>query len=124
VLPKITGKPLYSRFLADFQYWLVLIGVVGFTIVLTIAGLIQGNAWYNGETVYRVLPEFHMYYIVRASLGLIVVVGALLGFYNIVRTIFGPPATDAAEAGAAQAIAPPGVACESEGGLAHREVTL
>ena len=40
VLPKITGKPLYSRFLAYFQYWLVLLGVLAFTTSLTIAGLI------------------------------------------------------------------------------------
>jgi cytochrome c oxidase cbb3-type subunit 1 len=88
VLPRITGKELYSRFIADFQYWLILIGVIGFTVVLTIAGLIQGNGWLSGETVYRVLPQIHMYYIVRASLGVIVFIGAVLGFYNIVRTLF------------------------------------
>ncbi len=88
VLPRITGKELYSRFIADFQYWLILIGVIGFTVVLTIAGLIQGNGWLNGETVYRVLPQIHMYYILRAALGFIVFIGAVLGFYNIVRTLF------------------------------------
>ncbi len=88
VLPRITGKPLFSRFLADFQYWMVLIGVTGFTIVLTIVGLIQGNAWLNGETVYRVLPEVHIYYVLRASLGLMIFTGAILGFYNIIRTLF------------------------------------
>lgn len=87
VLPKITGRPLYSRLLADLQYWLVLIGVVGFTVVLTIAGLIQGNAWLNGETVYRVLPEIHMYYVLRAALGLMLFVSALVGLYNIIRTL-------------------------------------
>ncbi|MFH0724848.1 MAG: cbb3-type cytochrome c oxidase subunit I [Pseudomonadota bacterium] len=87
VLPKILDRPLYSRFLADLQYWLVLIGVVGFTVVLTIAGLIQGNAWLNGETVYRVLSEIHMYFVVRASLGLILFVSALVGFFNIVCTL-------------------------------------
>jgi len=86
-IPKLTGKPLFSRFLADFQYWLVLIGVVGFTIVLTIAGLIQGNAWLNGETVYRVLPEIHVYYATRAGLGLLIFGSAVLGFYNIVRSL-------------------------------------
>ena len=91
ILPKVTGKPLYSKLLADLQYWLVLIGVVGFTIVLTIAGLIQGNAWLNGETVYRVLPTIHMYYITRAALGLILVTGAIIGFYNIFRTLFFNP---------------------------------
>ncbi len=88
VLPKLAGKPLFSRFLADFQYWMVLIGVSGFTIVLTIAGLIQGNAWLNGETVYRVLPEVHLYYVLRASLGLMIFTSALLGFYNIIRTLY------------------------------------
>ncbi|MGA6926255.1 MAG: cbb3-type cytochrome c oxidase subunit I [Desulfosarcina sp.] len=88
-IPKLSGRPLYSRFLADFQYWMILIGMVGFTIVLTIAGLIQGNAWLNGETVYRVLPEIHVYYVVRAGLGLMIFTSAVLGFYNIVRSLFG-----------------------------------
>jgi cytochrome c oxidase cbb3-type subunit 1/cytochrome c oxidase cbb3-type subunit I/II len=91
ILPRITGKPLYSRFLADFQYWLILIGVIGFTVVLTIVGLIQGNAWLNGETVYRVLPEMHIYYITRASIGLIIFSSAILGLYNILRSIFFNP---------------------------------
>lgn len=88
ILPKISGRPLFSKFLADFQYWMILIGVIGFTVVLTIAGLIQGNAWLNGETVYRLLPEIHIYYLVRASLGLIVFLSAVLGLYNIYRTLF------------------------------------
>ncbi len=86
-IPKLTGKPLFSRFLADFQYWMILIGMVGFTVVLTIAGLIQGNAWLNGETVYRVLPEIHVYYVTRAGLGLLIFTSALLGFYNVVRSL-------------------------------------
>jgi len=88
VLPKITGKPLYSRFLADLQYWLILIGVVGFTIVLTIVGLIQGNAWYNGEVIYRILPQLQYYYVTRAMLGLVIVSAAVIGFYNGIRTMF------------------------------------
>lgn len=119
VLPRATGKPLYSRFLADFQYWLILIGVVGFTIVLTIAGLIQGNAWFNGETIYRVLPEIHMYYIVRAALGLIIFVSAVLGMYNIVRTIFSRPEGTPA---VAETSSQEGVL--ARGSVGHREVAL
>jgi len=88
ILPRITGKPLYSRFLADLQYWLVLIGITGFFVVLTTAGLIQGNAWYNGETLYRTLPEIQPYYIVRSSLGTLIVIGAYLGLYNVVRSLY------------------------------------
>jgi len=95
ILPKITGKPLYSRFLADLQYWLVLLGVIGFTVVLTIVGLIQGNAWLNGETIYRVLPEIHMYYVLRASIGFLIMSGAYIGLYNILRTLFFNPGAKA-----------------------------
>ncbi len=91
LLPKVTDKPLYSPFLAELQYWLILIGVVGFTVVLTIAGLIQGNSWLNGETVYRILPQIHMYNIMRASLGLMIFSGAVIGFYNVFRTIVANP---------------------------------
>jgi len=45
----------------------------------------------NGETVYRILPQLHVYNIVRASMGLMIVVGALIGLYNIVRTLFFQP---------------------------------
>ena len=88
ILPRITGKPLYSRFLADVQYWLVLIGVTGFAVVLTTVGLIQGSAWYNGETLYRTLPEIQPYYIIRASLGLLIVIGAYIGLYNMIRSLY------------------------------------
>ena len=88
ILPRITGKPLYSRFLADVQYWFVLIGMTGFAVVLTTAGLIQGNAWYNGETLYRTLPEIQPYYILRASLGLLIMIGAYIGLYNVIRSLY------------------------------------
>ncbi len=91
ILPRMVGKPLYSRFLADLQYWLILLGVSGFTIVLTIVGLIQGNAWLNGETVYRILPEVHLYYILRAGIGVLVASGAYIGLYNVVRTLYSNP---------------------------------
>ncbi len=88
ILPKITRKPLYSRFLADLQYWLVLIGISVMAVDLTIVGLIQGNAWLNGEAIYRVLPEVHLYYVIRVAAGLLIASGAYIGLYNIARTLF------------------------------------
>jgi cytochrome c oxidase cbb3-type subunit 1/cytochrome c oxidase cbb3-type subunit I/II len=88
ILPKMTGRPIYSKTLAEFQYWMILIGLVGFMVVLTIAGLVQGNSWLNGETVYRILPQAHNYYIARAGLGVLIVTGAVVGLYNMIRSIF------------------------------------
>jgi cytochrome c oxidase cbb3-type subunit I len=89
ILPRITGKPIYSTRLADIQYWLVLLGMTGFFAVLTAAGLIQGNSWLNGETVYRVLPAIHSYMVIRLGIGILLFGGALIGFYNITRSLYG-----------------------------------
>jgi len=91
MLPIITGKPIFSRTLADFQYWMILLGMAGFMVVLTMAGLVQGHGWLNGETTYRMLPQLHPYYIVRAGIGMLLVTGAIIGMYNITRTIFYNP---------------------------------
>ncbi len=90
ILPRITGRPLYNPRWADIQYWLVLIGMAGFLMVLTAAGLIQGNAWLSGQAVYKVLPEIHVYMVLRAAIGLLIVSGAVLGLVNIFKTIHGP----------------------------------
>ena len=94
ILPKITGKPIYSKLLADFQYWLVFLGLSGFMITLTMAGLIQGNGWLNGETIYRLLPQIHIYNVVRAGMGLMIVTGAFVGLYNIIRSVLFNPGED------------------------------
>jgi len=94
MLPRVTGKPLYSSRLADVQYWLLVLGMAGFFMVLTAAGLVQGNAWLNGTTVYRTLPMLHIYFILRASIGVLIVGAAFIGLYNVIRTIRGEQAQD------------------------------
>jgi len=88
ILPRITGRPIYSTRLADIQYWLVLLGMTGFFLVLTAAGLIQGHGWLNGELVYKMLPEIHVYMVLRAAIGVLIVSGAAIGLYNIARTLY------------------------------------
>jgi len=89
ILPRITKRPLYSSRLADVQYWLLLLGMTGFFAVLTAGGLVQGNSWLNGETVYRTLPMLHIYLIIRAAFGVLFVGAAFIGLYNVIRSITG-----------------------------------
>lgn len=89
IIPRITNRPLYSTKLADIQYWLVLLGLGGFFVVLTMAGLIQGSGWLNGEVVYKILPELHVYFVFRLGFGILILSGALIGLYNIMRSLFG-----------------------------------
>jgi cytochrome c oxidase cbb3-type subunit I len=87
VIPLITGRRLYSDKLVNLQFGLITFGLTGFFLVLTAVGLIQGSAWHNGETVYRVLPELAPFYIARAALGIFILTGALVGLYNVVMTL-------------------------------------
>jgi len=91
ILPEITGRAIHSRGLAITQYWLMLFGVTGMMVFLTIAGLIQGHGWYHGEVVYRLLPEMHVYNVARVLSGALIVTGALVGIYNVIRSIPAKP---------------------------------
>ena len=55
--------------------------------MLTIAGLIQGAAWVNGETVYRVLPLISPYMGLRLAFGIVIIIGAFVGLYNVFMTL-------------------------------------
>jgi cytochrome c oxidase cbb3-type subunit I len=95
VLPKLCGRRLWSERLVNLQFGLALFGLAGFFVVLTAAGLIQGSAWYNGETVYRVLPQIAVYMGLRALLGLFLITAAVVGLYNLVMTLrHGEPLTE------------------------------
>lgn len=87
VLPYISGRRLYSERLVNIQYWLILLGLIGFFIVLTIAGLIQGQSWLNGETVYRVIPTLKPYMTLRLMFGLLIISGAFIGLYNVIMSL-------------------------------------
>jgi len=87
VVPLITKRKVYSKALVNLQFGLMTIGLAGFFAVLTIAGLIQGSAWYNGEVVVRVLPEIAVYMALRAALGTLIIAAAFIGLYNLVKTL-------------------------------------
>jgi len=87
VLPSVSGRRLYSMTLANLQFWMILVGIVGFFAVLTIAGLIQGSAWVNGETEYRVLPTISPYMGLRLAFGLVIILAAFIGLYNVIMTL-------------------------------------
>lgn len=87
-LPRVCGREIWSRSMADLQYWIMLLGVTSFFLVLTCAGLVQGHSWLNGEMVYRVLPELRYYMILRAATGVVIVLGACLQLFNVLMTIY------------------------------------
>jgi cytochrome c oxidase cbb3-type subunit 1 len=87
IIPLVTGREIYSNKLVSLQFGLITFGLTGFFLVLTAAGLIQGSAWHNGETVLRVLPQLAPFYVSRAALGIFILTGALVGIFNIYMTL-------------------------------------
>jgi len=92
ILPLVCKRKVYSNNLVNLQFGLVTFGLAGFFSVLTIAGLIQGGAWFNAEMLYRVLAELPVYMGLRALLGIFIITGAFIGLFNVIMTLkYGEP---------------------------------
>src|ERR671937_36540 len=111
IVAQIYQRPLFSRSLSEWQYWLVTVGFTGFFSVLTLAGFQQGFSWQDGIPEVNVLPQLHAYYIARGIFGAMIVASGIVQIVNIGMTIF----TNTAERRrretltVAEAIAPPPV---------------
>lgn len=86
MVPQILKRPLYSRRLVEWQYWMIVIGFLGFFWSLTIAGFIQGQLWLRGVPEVNVLPMIQPYYVARAVFGCMIVISGIIQAYNIFRT--------------------------------------
>lgn len=83
----IYSKPIYSRTLSEWTYWLILIGFTGFFWSLTIAGFLQGQVWLQGVPEINSLPLIRPWYIARAVFGASIVVSGIVMTYNIAQTL-------------------------------------
>lgn len=95
LVPKLWNSEVYSKKLANTQFWLATIGLVFYIISMWVAGITQSLMWramddagklvYPNfiETVIRILP---MYWI-RAVGGTMVFLSFLIMIYNFYKTI-------------------------------------
>jgi cbb3-type cytochrome c oxidase subunit I len=107
VVPRLSGRELYSKSLAQWHYWLT---VVGFSImagVLTIQGLMQGTMLQVGADFVDSMVSMKPYWFTRTLAGLTMDIGALLGMWNIYKTIqVGKPIAAPAGTAAGTALEP------------------
>jgi cytochrome c oxidase cbb3-type subunit 1 len=104
LVPRIYGKELYSIPLANLHFWLVLIGQLGYSISMWIAGVQQAGMWHSlnadGSLAYsfmETLIEMYPYWWARAFSGVIYLAGVGVFIYNLVMTTrSGRPAAGAA----------------------------
>jgi cytochrome c oxidase cbb3-type subunit 1 len=95
---------MYSAGLVEWHFWLALSGTLIYVFAMWNSGIVQGLMWRtyteSGTLAYSFIDSLvamHPYYVARAVGGLLFLLGAIVGFYNILMTIRGAaePATDA-----------------------------
>jgi cytochrome c oxidase cbb3-type subunit 1 len=89
-------KTMYSPALVEWHFWLAMAGTLTYVFAMWNSGVIQGLMWrtYNdsGTLAYSFIDSMvamHPYYIARAVGGLLFLIGAVIGFYNIWMTARG-----------------------------------
>jgi cytochrome c oxidase cbb3-type subunit 1 len=90
VVPRLFARALYSQRLANWSFWLFLIGGVGFFVTLWLGGFWQGWQWNNPsipfiDTVIALKPVW----IVRFFSGVLMFAGIASFAYNILATALG-----------------------------------
>ena len=89
-MPRILGKALHSEALANWSYWLLMVGGLGFFVTLWLGGFWQGWQWNNWsipfiDTVIALKPIW----LVRFVSGILMFSGIVLFAYNILATALG-----------------------------------
>ena len=87
-------ESMYSPRLVEWHFWLALAGTIVYVLAMWNSGIIQGLMWrtYNasGTLAYSFIDsliEMHPYYVARAIGGLLFLIGALIGCYNVWMTV-------------------------------------
>lgn len=95
LLPRLTGKTLYSQRLVQHNFWWLFFGVYGFYSAQMIFGIWEGNLMLHDRTAMA--HVHHFYGPVVAVAGTSMAVGFIIYFVNIVLTMTGPSGTCAKE---------------------------
>jgi cytochrome c oxidase cbb3-type subunit I/II len=94
LFPKLYKTDLYSKKLANQHFWIATLGVLLYAIPMYYAGFAQGLMWRqfnpDGTLTYQDFLEtvqiIRPFYILRSIGGLLFIVGAVMMFYNLVKT--------------------------------------
>ena len=94
LFPKMFRVKLYSKKLANQHFWIATLGVILYAIPMYIAGFVQGLMWQdfnpdgtlvNGDFL-KTVTALEPYYMLRSLGGLLFIIGAVMMFYNLIRT--------------------------------------
>ena len=93
LFPKLYNTKLYSKKLANLHFWIATLGILFYAIPMYWAGFTQGLMWQefkpDGNLEYEFIDtvaKLRPMYILRSFGGLIYIGGAVIMFYNLIKT--------------------------------------
>jgi cytochrome c oxidase cbb3-type subunit I/II len=94
LFPRIYKTELYSKKAANQHFWIATLGVILYAVPMYIAGFMQGLMWQDfnpdGTLVnadfLKIVDSMKPFYILRSIGGLLFVSGAVLMFWNLIKT--------------------------------------
>jgi cbb3-type cytochrome c oxidase subunit I len=88
IIPELVGRRLYSRTLAEWHFWLTLVGLTIFMTSLWLGGMIQGQHWLAGDIPFlETAQAMYPYFIWRLIGGLLIGAGQLIFAFNVWQTV-------------------------------------
>ena len=97
LVPRLWNRErLYSLRLVSTHFWISTIGIVLYIASMWVSGIMQGLMWRTYDSLgflqysfIETVEAMHPYYIIRATGGLLFVIGALIMIYNLWMTAKG-----------------------------------
>lgn len=94
LFPKIYRTNLYSTKMAMQHFWIATLGIILYAIPMYIAGFMQGLMWQDfnpdgtltNPDFLKTVNQLKPFYYLRSLGGLLYLVGAIMMFYNLVKT--------------------------------------
>jgi cbb3-type cytochrome c oxidase subunit I len=88
-LPHLVRRPIYSRTLVEWHFWLTFSGISIYMVSMWIAGVVQGVYWLQGLPFMDSVLAMHPYFVARMLGGAMIVGGQFVLAYNIWQTARG-----------------------------------
>lgn len=94
LFPKLYRTELYSKKMANQHFWIATLGILLYAVPMYIAGFMQGLMWqdFNSDGTLqnadflKTVTQLKPFYYLRSLGGLLYLSGAILMFYNLVKT--------------------------------------
>jgi cytochrome c oxidase cbb3-type subunit I/II len=94
LFPRIFKTELYSKKAANQHFWIATLGIILYAIPMYIAGFMQGLMWqdFNADGTLvnadflKTVVSMKPFYILRSLGGLLFIIGAVMMFWNLIKT--------------------------------------